>query len=59
MMPVIVWVCILSSVWGHNSQPTIIDNLASKADCERLIASNKDYARDSRCVQVRKYIGAR
>lgn len=55
-MPILVWVCILSSQWGHNRQPVIIDNLASKADCERLIASHEYYAKQSRCVQVRKYI---
>lgn len=52
-MLVLVWVCILST---GNGDLAIVDNLASREDCERVIGERSGYKTFSRCVQVRKYI---
>lgn len=54
----IVWVLVLYMSFGHQGGPTVIDNIASQAECERVRALLTKNVRTSDsstlCIEVRK-----
>lgn len=54
----VVWVLVLYMSFGHQGGPTVIDNIASQAECERVRAlltkNTRTVDNSTLCVEVKK-----
>lgn len=53
---VYVWILLASYVNGHGGNPIVIDNIATKAECQRVaqVLKGTTYGTELQCVQVMK-----